>query len=142
MALPGHIFRQFSDANSNGLVYMRGQLNLGAAGVISSQDCPFFTVTKVGGKTGRYTIQFTDSKGQPEVYFQLVDAYGTIITASADVAYTAGKATGTIIRVNQVNVAGQGNFLLQFISSNTDAEVEDNGIVLINIIVKRVSAKP
>ena len=140
-----HFFCEGKRTNHSNCIEFDGLVPLGTSGAIAGNatvaavDTPFFTVTKVGGKTGRYTIQLFDSRGAAAHCFSMYGMFATVITASADVAYTAAKATGCIIRSYSPST---GSWVMQMIqSTNADAEAEDNSVIVMGFSIKKSSAK-
>lgn len=149
MALQDHIWREPAGRNRTRDVDFRGCIPLGATGALgtgaSAPNTPAFTLTKVGGKTGRYLVQLIDSRGQPIVAPSaqaLVFGSATVETATADAAYTTAKAAYGLVRNNTVSTTG--SFQIQMVRSDTvaDAEVEDNGKIHLSFSVKFSSVVP
>ncbi len=134
--------REYDKANRSGVLHFFGQVNLGATGAVSSQDCPRFKVTKTATKTGRYDIQLVDPDGSPVSALRLCSFNLGILTASADTAYTTAKAAGWILRNN--SISPNGTFQLQLIrtDTNADAEAEDNATLIIEFDFKVSGALP
>lgn len=134
--------REYDMANRSGVLHFFGQVNLGATGVISSQDCPRFKVTKTGSKTGRYDVQLLDPDQSPVSALKLCSFNLAILTASADAAYTTAKAVAWILRNNSISPNGTFQFQLVRTDTNADAEAEDSAVLFVEFDFKISGAVP
>lgn len=145
MGLWRYFHRDPARENRSGIVHVSGSFVTSTAGalVAASSDSPGFTLTKVGAKTGRYTVQFVDSLGAPAQVLQLAGFSCSIFSAVADTAYTTTKAVGAVIRNGIAQMAVDGTCVVQFIDkAAADGEVEDAAGFFLNFDVKLSTSVP
>lgn len=135
----GHKGGNFNKVN---MLTFTGTVPLGAAGAIAAAgaDMPYVSVTKTAAKTGRYTVQVINSRGQAVGGFKKLEGFDVaVISAAADAAYTAGKGLQWFIR----NIDAQaGTFQVQFCRTNgvtdyNDTELEDNSSFTLGFLAKK-----
>ena len=132
--------------NRTGVDRLTGRVTTSASGAIASQDCPGFTVTKTSAKTGRYDVQMVNADGGQASVAMFAGITVTVITTTADAAYTTGKGLSYVIRNEDPT---NGKFQIQFNSPVTsgsctwpDTELEDGAKFLIALDVKLSSVTP
>ena len=110
---------------TKGVVALYGKVVLGAAGVISSQQCDGFTVAKTAAEAGRYTITLQDK-------FIAVLNVGVNIVGATDAAYTGAKGQFFgLLRNIAVQTTSTFDVQLQTPTTQADAEAEDNVTLLV-----------
>lgn len=149
MGLFSRWFRDPARTNISGKVDFVGICPLGAAGAVAAsysagRDTPGFTVTKVGGETGRYRVQLVDSQGLAVAVLGLFNP-SCMVEGAADAAYTTDA--GLIAFVRNVTPAS-GFFDIQLCiiddadGTFDDANPENNARLHIGFSAKTSSAVP
>lgn len=131
--MANRLYKQFQGTLEAGVVFLYGTAVTSTSGTLSSTSCKGFTLTKVGGKTGRYLLTLADK------YTGLLSA-SAIVEGAADAAY--GAATGCIPILRSVSVGSATPTLtVQFIThTGADAEVADGAKLYLSLTLKNSSA--
>lgn len=148
MAQSTQSYEKAKGTPSRGIVQLFGRHTTTTSGTLSTTNTAFsqpvdcgYTLTKTATEAGRYTVQLVAANGSTAVTFaELLHVSATLITASADTAYTTDK--GFVPLVRNDTVSSDGKLDIQFATgdSNADAEVEDGAILLISITVRNTLA--
>jgi hypothetical protein len=111
-----------------GLVCLFGRINIGAAGVISSQDCRGFSASFLG--TGGYILTLEDK------YTALYNVTGTIVGA-------VSATTASDFYVSQETVAADNKrLILQFLNgTGVNDDMADGNTLLIEVTLKNSTVK-
>lgn len=128
-------------ARSPGTVMHCGRVVTTTGGTIGSTDCEGFTVVKTATKTGRYTVQLADVRGQAITALKLRNCVVTLIGPD-DAALTTTKGLVAVIRDD--DMATDGTFEIQFVQTNAgnaDTEVQDSASFDITFWVKDSQVK-
>jgi hypothetical protein len=153
MALMENWFREGARENKSGRVNFSGYFVTSTSGalVAASTDAPGFTLTKVGGQAGRYTVQLVNSKGEPVVVSPTPNTKATpgllgfgVTVITPTNSSPAANGLAAHIRGGLATLASAGTFVIQLSRQDTgvDAEVVDGAAFIVEFSMKRSSAVP
>ena len=142
-SLPENWFREGPRSNRSGCITLKGRHLTTTSGALSATtDSPGYTLTKVGGQAGRYTVQFVNAKNEAVTFLKLVSFHWWVETTGAMTA-TRGGAGTCHIRGGSATVATNGTLIIQLTQvSGADAEVDDGATIGLEFEVKKSSAVP
>jgi hypothetical protein len=139
-------FREGPRSNRSGEVVISGRHLTTTSGTLSTaagaQDAPQYTLTKVGGQAGRYTVQFVNSRGDAVTWLKLTGFKAWVETAGA-MTSTKGGAGAIYVRGGSATISTTGAIIVQLSQvSGADAEIDDGATLGLEFRVKRSSANP
>jgi hypothetical protein len=132
---------RYQRSRSAAITSFAGRVVTSTGGAVASTDCEGFTVTKTASKTGRYTVQLVDIRGQAVTALKLRGCMVSLIGPD-DAALTTNKGVTGLVRAE--TVATNGQFFIQFVQSNAgnaDTEVQDGASFDIIFWVKDSSVR-
>lgn len=163
MSIFNRIWKFWKGTNRSGMVHLSGSFTVGNSGAVASSDTPGFTVTKVSGHAGQYTVQCIDTDGAtaespcqplasdgttPQTPWGIQAVHATVISqAASGTALTTSSALKAAIRNF---LPASGKFDLQFYrdvtsttdETHTDTDIESGAIVLVDFCAKCSSVTP
>jgi hypothetical protein len=137
-------FREGPRCNRSGQVTFSGRHLTTTSGALSTTtDSPQYTLTKVGGQAGRYTVQFVNARGDGVEFLKLTGFNWWVETPSGAITATKGGAGTCYIRGGSATLATNGSLVIQLTQvSGADAELDDGATLGLEFTVKRSSAEP
>ena len=131
--MANRLYKQFQATLEQGVVELFGSVTTSTSGTILSATGKGLTITKVGGKSGRYLVTLADK------YTSLLGV-DVIVEGAADAAYSSSKGLIALVRASAVSAAIP-SFDVQFVGDTfADAELDDAAKFYLQVKLKNSSA--